>query len=173
VLVVPLGLTMAAVATACRTGPTQDQPAAAPQVSQAPAKLFLMVDMVQGSKNVPQDQAASKSCVLNSRFPRNAEIVWRARIFDAKSGDAAGSDAIARAEVRLANAVVVPMRYGPHPANAPNAESFWTGSWVVPMDQPTGTLRYSVAATAVDGRTGTFEPFSTAPSLLTIIDEAL
>lgn len=147
----------------------------APQTQAAPtadAKLFLMVDMVQGSTNLPKDQAAAKSCVLTSRFARNSQIVWRARVFDSKTGDLMDNEALSSVQVTLANGKAVDMKYGPHPKDPPG-ESYWTGSWVVPKDNATGTLKYLVTATASDGRSGTFEPFAVTSSLLTITDEVL
>lgn len=168
----------AGVALALAMAVTACQSAAAPSVGQpqpaaAPTKLFLMVDMVQGSKNVPQAQAASQSCVLTSRFPRNSEMVWRARVFDPKTGDLMDDKALSKVEVKLANGTSLEMRYGPHPPQGQNREFYWTTSWVVPKDHATGTLKYSVLATGADGRVGDFEPFSVAPSLPAITDEVL
>ncbi len=55
----------------------------------------------------------------------------------------------------------------------PPGESYWTGSWIVPKDNATGTLKYTVTAKSSDGRTGSFEPFNVATSLLTVTDEML
>ncbi|HBY97436.1 MAG: hypothetical protein M5U01_03920 [Ardenticatenaceae bacterium] len=163
-------LALIPVLAACQSGPAAApaQPTAAPQAE----NLFLMVDMVQGSKNVPQDQKALKSCVLTSRFPRNSEIVWRARVFDPRTGELMDDKALSKVEVQLANGETLEMGYGHHPKDPPG-EAFWTASWVVPKDQATGTLNYSVVATSADSRSGEFKPFSTKPSLLTITDEVL
>ena len=158
------------VSTACQqTAAPTPQQAAAPAAA-VPAKLFLMVDVVQGSKNVPDALKALKSCVLNSKFPRNSEIVWRARAFDPATGELMDDKAISKFEVKLANGQAADMKYGPHPKDPPG-EAFWTASWVVPKDAPTGVLNYTVLATDTKGRTGEFKPFSTTPSLLSIIDE--
>ncbi len=165
-VVLPLVLVMAA----CQTAAPQEK-----QAAPAPAgtdKLFIAADLVQGSKNVPDAEKPLKSCVLTSRFPRNSEMVWRVRVFDPKTGELMDKAALSKVEVRLANGVNIEMQYGPHPKDPPG-ESFWTGSWVVPKDHPTGTLNYTIVATAVDGRTGEFKPFSTAPSLPSILDEVL
>ena len=71
------------VAAGCQT--------AAPAAPAKPAaatidKLLLSADIVQGSRNVPKEQASLKSCVLSSRFPRNSEIVWRSRRPHFRSG---------------------------------------------------------------------------------------
>jgi hypothetical protein len=72
----------------------------------------------------------------------------------------------------LANSTNVDLNYGAHPKDPPN-EYYWANSWVIPKDAPTGTLRYSIQATATDGRIGEFEPISVAPSLPSITDETL
>ncbi len=166
------GLLLVLVAASCQPAAPAAQeakPAAAP----ASANLFLMVDMVLGSKNIPADQAPARSCVMNSRFPRNSQVVWRARVFDPATGALMDDKALSKVEVKLGNGETIKMRYGPHPATNPNAEKFWTGSWVVPKDNATGTLDYSVGATGADGRSGEFKQFSSQPSLLTITDEVL
>lgn len=99
-------------------------------------------------------------------------MVWRVRVGDPVSGKLLGSDELSKLEVRLGNGTVLEAKYGPHPKDPPG-ESFWTASWVVPKDHPTGSLDYTVVATGKDGRAGEWKPFSTKPSLLTITDETL
>jgi hypothetical protein len=160
-------LTMAAFVLSCQpSAPTQ---AAAPP---AATNLFLMVDTVQGSTNVPKDQAAARSCVLSSRYPRNSQIVWRARVFDPKTGDLMDDKALSSVQVALGNGKTINMKFGSHPKDPPG-EAYWTGSWIVPKDNATGTLKYTVTATAADSRTGLFEPFSIASSQLAITDEVM
>ena len=59
------------------------------------------------------------------------------------------------------------MTYGAHPKTNP-VDYFWAVSFTVPATYPTGTLPYTIVATAPDGRSGTFAPLNVAPSLLTI-----
>jgi hypothetical protein len=147
--------------------PAEKKDSAAPKPV---TKLFLMVDLVTGSKN----QTDSKlSCVLNSRFPRNAQMVWRARVFDPLTGDLMDDKTLTKVEVRLDNGTNIDMKFGPHPAKTQPQETFWTTSWMIPKTHPTGTLSYSVVATSTDGRTGEFKPFITQVSLPTILDEVL
>ncbi|MFN8633729.1 MAG: hypothetical protein U0893_07750 [Chloroflexota bacterium] len=149
----------------------QSAPQAAPAASAGPAaaKLFLAVDMVQGSKNVPSDRKAI-SCTLASRFARNSEMVWRARVYDPSSGDLVDGPAMDKVQVKLANGQTLDAVYGTHPKDPPG-EAFWTASWVIPKDHPTGTLSYQVTATDKKGRTAEWKPFSTAPSLPVVLDE--
>jgi hypothetical protein len=153
-------------------GGCQATPQAAP-VSTGPgpaaARLFLAVDMVQGSKNVPTDKKAI-SCTLASRFPRNSEMVWRARVFDPTSGDLVDGPAMDKVQVKLANGQTLDAVYGAHPKDPPG-EAFWTASWIIPKDHPTGTLGYMVTATDKKGRSGEWKPFSTAPSQPIVLDE--
>jgi hypothetical protein len=152
-------------------GACQSSPQAAPSAVAGPgaAKLFLAVDMFQGSKNVPADKKAI-SCTLTSRFARNSEMVWRARVFDPGSGDLMDGSAMDKVEVKLANGQTLGAVYGSHPKDPPG-EAFWTASWIIPNDHPTGTLSYMVTATDKAGRSGEWKPFSTAPSLPIVLDE--
>ena len=154
-----------AVLTACG-GDDDDDDAGAEEVT----TLFLAADMVQGSANIPEDDRAGRSCVLLSQYAKNSEMVWRVRISDPKTGDQMGDEEIESLVVELANGESIEMEYGPHPRQPPQT-FYWTGSWVVPEDHPTGTLGYTITATANDGRTGTWEPFAVQASLPTITDE--
>ena len=165
-LVVLVGSALALVGAACQAAP------AAPAAPAAAPKLFIAADMVQGSKNIPDNLKASRSCVLTNRFQKNAEMVWRIRVGDPASGDLLGKDILTKVEVRLANGVVLDAQYGPHPKDPPG-ESFWTTSWVVPKDAPSGTLSYTIIATDSKGRTGEWKPFSTPTSLPIVLDEVL
>lgn len=133
--------------------------------------LVIAADTVTGPLNIPEDQRGSAVCVLQSRFPRNSEIVWRARVFDS-SGQELDDSALESVTVQLADGQTFDMRYGPHPRENPT-DHFWTTAFDIPADYPTGTLDYEIVATATDGATGTFKPFQVAPSLLTITDEVL
>lgn len=152
---------------ACQSTPAAS--AAKTSAGAGPAKLALAVDMVLGSKNVPPDKRAT-SCTLNSRFPRNSQMVWRARVFDPASGDQLDDKAMNKVEVKLANGEAMDAVYAPHPKDPPG-EAFWTASWMVPKDHPTGTLTYTVTATDKTGRIGEWKPFSTPTSLPIVLDE--
>jgi hypothetical protein len=170
-VVLGLAAGTASLLAACQAAPVAQVKTAAPAAPGA-STLFLMVDVVQGSKNLSTEQRASRSCVLASRFPRNSEIVWRARVHDPVSGEPMDGNLAKLVEVQLANGTKLAAKYGPHPKDPPN-EDYWTASWVIPKDHATGTLKYKVVATANDGRVGEFEPFPVASSLLTVIDETL
>jgi hypothetical protein len=164
--------TLVVVAAACQSAPSASNKPAATTAKATTDKLLIAADVVQGSKNVPKDQAALKSCVLSSRFPRNSEMVWRVRVYDPSTAELMDDKALNSVQVKLANGTSVDLKYGPHPKDPPN-EYYWASSWVVPKDHPTGTLRYSIVGTAADGRIGQFEPIAVAPSLPSIVDEVL
>jgi hypothetical protein len=134
------------------------------------ASLIVQADVVSGPLNIPADQAAERICVLQSRFARNSEVVWRARVIDPVTGEQLDDTALENVQVRLADGQVLDMRYGDHPRDNPT-DRFWTTSFDIPVDYPSGTLGYEVVATATGGSTGSFVPFNVAASLLTITDE--
>lgn len=145
------------------------KPTAAPApAAQVTSKLFIQADIVQGTKNLPQDQMAAKTCVVSSRFPRNAEILWRMNILDPRTGETMDDKAISSVQVKLADGKVVDGKYGKH-----GDVSFWTAVWQIPKDFPTGTLNYTIVATSKDGRTGEYQPLKVAPSLLQITNDVL
>lgn len=162
----------AVMLTSCGSSGTTAK-ASAPTTTAAPPKpaLAIQADIVFGPKNLPDKDKAAKTCVLASRFPRNSQVVWRARVIDAANKtqlDATKVDVV----VKLADGQSFPMKYGDHPKTNPT-DSFWATSWNVPADYATGTVSYSITATTKDGATVDFLPFKVAPSLLTITDEVL
>lgn len=164
----------ALVLTACSDsgGDTTDDAGTTPEATEAAVEetvLTLTADTVTGPLNIPDDQRAGAVCVLQSRFARNSEIVWRARVFDS-AGQELDDSALDTVVVELADGQTFDMRYGPHPGDDPT-DFFWTTAFDVPADYPTGTLDYEIVATSTDGATGTFRPFNVAPSLLTITEE--
>jgi hypothetical protein len=152
-------------------GACQSAPPAPPAAAAGPgaAKLFLAVDMVQGSKNVPADKKAI-SCTLTNRFARNSELVWRMRVFDPATGDLVDGPSMDKVQVTLADGQTLDAVYGTHPKDPPG-EAFWTASTVLAKDHPTGTLGYTVKATDKKGRVGEWKPFSTPTSQLIVLDE--
>lgn len=146
------------------------QPAAGQDA--AADELVVFADIVMGGKNVPEDQRANRACVLSSRYPRNSQIVWRVRVIDRETGEALDDTMLESVEVTLSDGQVFELKYGPHPPPPnPPRDFYWTGSWLVPMDYPTGSFSYTVTATGVDGRTGEFKPFDVPPSLPAITEE--
>ena len=169
-----LGLLSAAfILAGCGGSAAPAASAAQPAAAAAPSvkTLFISADVVEGSKNVSKDQADARSCVLTSRFPRNSEMVFRARVFDPATGNLMDGKAVTQLQVKLATGNTIDMKYGLHPKDT--GEGYWTGSWVVPKDQATGTLKYTITANSADGRTGQFVPMSVAPSLPAITADVL
>jgi hypothetical protein len=64
------------------------------------------------------------------------------------------------------------MHYAAHPKDNP-VDYFWSASFDIPADYPTGTLDYEIVATGKDGATASFKPFPVAPSLVTVTDETV
>jgi hypothetical protein len=136
------------------------------QAAAGSGALVVQADTVLGSKNLAKTE---KSCVQSSQYERNEQIVWRVRVIDGATGKALDDSALTKVELKLPDQTLT-LKYAPHPKTNPT-DSFWAGSWTVPTDFPTGTLAYTVTATAKDGRTGTYQQFDVAPALLTITQD--
>lgn len=164
---------MAAVLAGCggtakeSTKSANGNPAAAPK-----AVLTIQADTVAGPKNMPDTDRATKSCVLQNRYARNSQVVWRARVLDGADGTQLDDTKLESLIVKLGDGQTFPMKFGQHPKGTPT-DAFWATSWSVPADYPTGTVSYTITATSKDGATATFEPFKVASSLLTITNEVL
>ena len=155
--------------SACSGREEQVETTAASSVN---ADLTVQADIVQGSANIPEDQRATAVCVLNSRYPCNGEVVFRARITDPVTGEELDDQALESVQVKLSDGTTLDMNYGGHPHDDP-VDFFWAKGWDIPADYPTGTVEYEVVATDQDGRSGTFSQFNVQSSLLTVTDEVL
>lgn len=158
---------VAVVAVACggdddEGATTEDQgPAAAPV-------LFVDANTVLGSAGIPEEERADRVCVLKSRYAPGEEVVWRIKVFDPATGDTMDDTQLDSVVVELPDGQTFEAEHGGHPRDE-TTDFFWATSWDIPADYPTGSLPYTVRATAADGRTGEFTEFNVASSLLTIV----
>jgi hypothetical protein len=139
--------------------------------SGAPAAGFLFIDsdMVLGPANLTDEEKPTKTCVQANRFAHNEEVVWRVKVMDPQTGQPMDDTMLASVEVRLPTETLA-LHYGGHPRDTP-VDFFWTTSWDIPEDYPTGTVPFTIDATANDGRTGTWEQFGVTLAQLTVTDE--
>ena len=152
-LYVPLAVAAAGIAMAA----THD--AAAQSASGNPPKMFFEGDMV-----------LAQACVLQSRFRHNEGVVWRIRVLDAKTGQQLDSTSLKSLVVELPDGTKVPMKYGGHPRGG-NDDKFWSISWKVPENYPTGTFAYQVVATDQQGNSVHWQPFTVKNSQFTVVDD--
>lgn len=146
--------------------------ASAPTATPAPAAvaaLFIDADTVLGPKNLTAEEKPSKSCVQDNRYAHNEQAVWRVKVVDPLTGKTMDDAALTSVKVTLPDQTL-DLHYGGHPAANP-VDFFWTVSWVVPEGYPTGSVPYTISATAKDGRTGTYAEFRVASAMLTVTDE--
>lgn len=153
-----------------------------------PSKLVLAVDMVRGVE-APKGPV----CVLNNYFQRGEMVVFRARVIDPETGKAVPADPsellaqatpptmeelIAMTEgitvvAHLSDGQSFPMHFGPHPPPqaGPPTDYFWSASWVIPEDYPTGTMDSWVSADwPTESKAGRWDPFDVFPSKLTVAE---
>jgi hypothetical protein len=166
------GLAALAIAAALLVG-------AAPVAAQSPegspsevggeGLLFIQADTVWGPANLPEEERPRLTCVQNNRFARNEEIVWRVKVFDPLTGGQLDESALESVEVVLPDQDLA-MRFGPNPRNEP-VDDFWSVSWQIPEDYPTGELPYLIRAVGTDGRVGTYEQFGVSAARLTVTEE--
>lgn len=136
--------------------------------SAAPAqdgpKLFFEGDMVRGAQPTGM---TGPVCVLTSQFKRKESVAWRVRVLDA-AGKSIDDKQLKSLIVELSDGQKFPMKFGPHPRGRTD-DYFWSASWVIPADYPTGTFAYKVIATDLQGRAQAWEPFKIQLSQLTVI----
>ncbi len=129
----------------------------------ASPQLFFSGDMVTS----PPDGSKAPDCVLASQFKHGMGVVFRVRVQNA-SGDSVTDKDVKSLTVDLSSGQTVNLKYGGHPHSKPE-DYFWSGSWKIPADFPSGSMSYKVVATLTDGTTQDWAPFKVAPSQLTIL----
>jgi hypothetical protein len=128
-------------------------------------RLFFEGDMVRG----PTKQGLTgPSCVLTSQYKRGEKVVWRIRVLDPKTGDQLDDKGLKSLIVEMSDGQKFPLHFGTHPRKTPT-DTFWTSSWEVPMDYPTGTFAYKAIAVDLDGKAHTWEPFNVDLSQFSVI----
>src|SRR5215813_9638741 len=132
---------LALFAAACLSMPAQGQQA---------GKLFFEGDLVKG----PQPGQAGPFCVLQSQYFRKQQVAWRVRVLDS-DGKQVDGNGLKSLVVSISNGKTVELKFKRHPppAQGDATDYFWSGSWVIPEDQPTGSFTYKVTATDASGKT--------------------
>jgi hypothetical protein len=148
---------LALCAIGALTDPTQGQQA---------GKLFFEGDLVKG----PQPGQLGPFCVLQSQFYRKQQVAWRVRVLDS-DGKQVDDKGLKSLVVEISNGRKVELKFKPHPPprQGPPTDFFWSGSWIIGEDQPTGSFIYKVIATDNAGKTQAWEPFKMVASQLTIV----
>jgi hypothetical protein len=137
-----------------------------PAQAQQASKLFFEGDLVKG----PQPGQAGPFCVLQSQFYRKQQVAWRVRVLDA-DGKQVDDKRLKSLVVEISNGKKVELKFKGHPPprQGPPTDHFWSGSWNIPEDQPTGSFTYKVIATDNVGSTQAWEPFKIVASQLTVV----
>lgn len=132
----------------------------------ASAPLLVTGDFVQGHENAPEGQ----TCVANNRYLPGQQIVWRLKVVDPETGQLMDDQALESVTVTLVDGQVFEAKYGGHPHSDP-VDFYWTTSWSIPEDYPSGIVDFTVSAKASDGRTGNNETvkFPIESSMITIL----
>lgn len=126
--------------------------------------LFISGDMVTSP---PDDVTTVADCVLASQFKHGMGVVFRVRVQD-PTGAAVTDKDLKSLVVDLSSGQTIKLKYGGHPHKDP-VDHFWSASWKIPADFPSGSMSYKVVATLPDGTTQDWKPFAVKTSQLTIL----
>lgn len=145
-------------------------PTAAPtaQGALAAKAVLLQVDTTSGSVGTTDEEKAAFSCVQKNRFPQGEPIVWRVRVLSTVTAKPMDDTALKSVVLTLPDNTTQNLKYGPHPKGKTD-DYFWTTSFKLPVDYPTGAFKYKITATSLEGWVGTFDQFNVASSLLQVI----
>lgn len=122
----------------------------------------IVADVIRGSGGAPQ----GPGCVQTSVFQRGEQAVWRAVVYDAKTGELINSaDAVAARgltmKVTPEGQDPIDMGHGQHPPASRNPAAadiiyYWTGPWEIPPSV-TGKLVYTIEVADSSGGTGVLQ----------------
>ncbi|MDH3189985.1 MAG: hypothetical protein OEM39_04995 [Acidimicrobiia bacterium] len=123
-----------------------------------------------GQALILQADIVGDGCMLQNAYINDGEAkaTFRVRVYDPITGEQLDDQALASVTVTL-DGNDFELAWGPHPPDT-DLDFFWTYGWEIFEDYPAGNVPYTITATAVDGRTGQFDPFNVPPSLLTVMD---
>ncbi len=150
-------------------------------------KLIVAGDTVRG--HIPSK--FGPTCAVNSQWHPGELVTWRFRIWDPETGNQLpgnpeelvnsqpDADELASlvegltATVHLSDGQSFPAHFAGHGGEGDvKGDYFWTTSWEIPVDYPTGTLEDWVTVEWSDGnKTGISQPFKVSISMLTILEE--
>lgn len=137
--------------------------ALAAAASAAPA-YFIQADIVRGALG-----AQGAVCVPNAVFMQGEEIVWRAYVYDATTGEKLTQDEIDARGVKVYGEIETDAKaeltYEPHPPGADKTEVYYAGAWSIPADFPTGNYKWSVAVEDSAGNTASYKPMGQSVGL--------
>lgn len=154
---------------AATAAPTTPAAAAPATQAAAPAAKTLLIqgDTVRGTTGLTDDEKTYLGCVQQNRFAPESQIVWRFRVYDPVTAKAMDDKQLKTFSITLPDGKALAMKYGEHPKGS--GIWFWTTSFIVPKDYPTGALNYKAVASDQEGRTGQFNQFEVASAMLQII----
>ncbi|MFA5569205.1 MAG: hypothetical protein WC972_11240 [Trueperaceae bacterium] len=123
--------------------------------AQGPAYI-VNADVVRGAKN-----PVGPTCVLTPVFKTGEQVVWRAVVYDAATGEKLTPEEVVARGIKvtatLEDGTSFDMEYGLHPKDPPQIYLF-VGAWVIPPVYPTGTLQYTITVTDDAGNSVVWEP---------------
>lgn len=123
-----------------------------------------------GQELILQADIVGEGCMLQNAYLNDGEAkaTFRVRVYDPLTGEQLDDQALESVTVVI-DGQAFDLSWGPHPPNTED-DFFWTYGWEIFADYPAGNVEYEITATSVDGRTGAFDPFNVAPSLLTVME---
>lgn len=123
--------------------------------AQTPAYI-VNADVVRGSQN-----ATGPTCVLTPVFKTGEQVVWRAEVFDAVTGEKLTNEQAqergVKVTVEMQDGQTFDMEYGEHPREGPQIW-LWVAAWSIPPVYPTGMMMYQLIVTDDAGNSVTWAP---------------
>jgi hypothetical protein len=123
----------------------------------AQGQAYVIVsDVIRGSGGAPQ----GPGCTQTSAFKKGEQLVWRAVVYDAKTGAFVNTpkdviDQGLKMKVTAEGQAPIDMTFDQHPGANRNPKPediiyYWTGPWIIPPNV-SGKFKYTIEVTGKDG----------------------
>ncbi len=125
----------------------------------------IVADVARGTGGDP----TGPSCVGTTVFNQGEQVVWRAMVYDASTGELVNStDAVESRGLSMTVEVegqdTLEMEHGPHPPDSDDQIFFWTAAWTIPPNV-SGRVKYTLTVEDGDGGTGSLEILGSTDSV--------
>ncbi len=134
---------------------------------------FVQADVVRGAIG-----ATGAVCVFNGVFQQGEQVVWRAYVFDAETGEVLTPEQVQSLGIQVFGVLddnqKAELHFMPHPPGSDKAEFFWAGGWQIPADFATGNYAWTLQVVDAAGNTATYSPMGAALGLgaISIVEPA-
>lgn len=106
-----------------------------------PSTYVFTDELITGSEGLPSGAGGfASACAPQRHFVPGMQAIFKVGVWDPETGDVLGGDDLDSVTVAVDRDVSVDLAYD-------DEEEYWSGNWVIPEDEETGTVSFTVEVT--------------------------